>query len=325
MSDFDNKLDKHVEKVLEMKRNIDKRQLTLAELKEIDLSMGITEQEWDTMMNKANTDAELAQSHFKYNNFQDAFKTAEAVTMVNPYHAKAHLVMAEAALRIYQTEDDDDFIEKAEKAAREALKLNSAEKKAIQILAQLNKNKSVEKNKKSKMIRTVAIVAVVILGVLAFLLWPQGQKSVDKELKFELIEAEEGINAAWAQVENVIARRNQLVPQLMELANTEDATTIQLSNEIIKIRKEISNSSGDENIVLQSKLQTKIKELTATISANTQNDNTKVLMVQIEGAVNRIAVEGKRYNDKVKDYNILIKKHGADFPEFKIKPYFKGK
>ena len=47
-------------------------------------------------------------------------------------------------------------------------------------------------------------------------------------------------------------------------------------------------------------------------------------MVQIEGSYNRIAVEGKRYNDVVKNYNILVKKQGSDFPEFKIKSYFKG-
>jgi hypothetical protein len=36
-------------------------------------------------------------------------------------------------------------------------------------------------------------------------------------------------------------------------------------------------------------------------------------------------VEGRRYNETVKNYNVLVKKYGEKYPEFKLKPYFSGK
>ena len=50
-----------------------------------------------------------------------------------------------------------------------------------------------------------------------------------------------------------------------------------------------------------------------------------MILVQIEGSYNRISVEGKRYNEAVKTYNILVKKHHDEFPDFNEKVYFKGK
>ena len=110
MSDFDKKLNRHVEKVLELKRNAQNRQLTLEELKQIDLSMGFTEKEWDSLMHKADKSAELAQSHFYYRNYHEAYQSAENAVSINPYHTQALIIMAESALKIYQAEDDDDFL-----------------------------------------------------------------------------------------------------------------------------------------------------------------------------------------------------------------------
>jgi uncharacterized protein YutD len=74
----------------------------------------------------------------------------------------------------------------------------------------------------------------------------------------------------------------------------------------------------------QSELQKKYSIITDRIISQYGSDHISELLVQIEGAYNRISVEGKRYNEAVKEYNILVKKYGAEYPQFKLKPYFHG-
>ena len=91
-----------------------------------------------------------------------------------------------------------------------------------------------------------------------------------------------------------------------------------------KIKLEIASADDNKRIELQADMQKKYQELTNAVSKNNNDENIATLMIQLEGSYNRISVEGKRYNDAVKKYNVLVKKHGSDFPEFKIKSYFKG-
>ena len=53
MSTFDEKLNKHIDKVIALQRSEQEKMLSLEELKEIDMSLGVTEEEWEQMMGKA--------------------------------------------------------------------------------------------------------------------------------------------------------------------------------------------------------------------------------------------------------------------------------
>lgn len=234
--------------------------------------------------------------------------------------------MADSALKIYETEDDDEFLIKAEKHAKEVLKQAPAENRAIEILAILSKHKKSEKDQRSKMMKIGGGIFVIAIIISAIIFWPREDKpeEVDESVKFELIDAEETVNAKWAQVENVISRRDNLIPQLFTLTDSEDENIVQLKKDTENIKTEITSANDDKRIKLQADLQKKYRELTNAVSKNNNDENIATLMIQIEGSYNRISVEGKRYNDAVKNYNVLVKKHGNDFPEFKIKPYFKG-
>ena len=327
MNSFDEKLNKHIDKVIALQNSEREKMLSLEELKEVDMSLGVTEEEWEQMMKKADKEVELAQNHFYYKNYKDAYTTAESAVSINPYLTQALVLMADSALSIYETEDDDDFLLKAEKYAKEVLKQAPAENRAIEILSILNKHKRTEKNQRSKLLKIGGIILIGLIIILALVFWPRDEKprKIDQETKFELIEAEEEVYSDWAQVENVIARRDQLIPQLLILVDSEDQNISNLNLEIDAIKKEIASTDADKQIELQALLQEKYSDLTQFISKNNNDQNVATLMIQIEGSYNRIAVEGKRYNDAVKDYNVLVKKHADEFPEFKIKSYFKGK
>lgn len=326
MSSFDEKLNKHIDKVIALQHREQEKMLSLEELKEIDMSLGVTEEEWEQMMEKAKKDTGLAQNHFYYKNYNDAYTTAESAVSINPHLTQALILMAESALKIYETEDDEEFLIKAENHAKEVLKQAPAENRAIEILAILSKHKKSEKDQRSKMIKIGGGTLLFVILLSAVIFWPREDKpkEADQSIKFELIDAEEEANAKWAQVENVINRRDKLIPQLFTLTDSEDENIEQLKKETEDIKQEISSADDNKRIELQADLQKKYQEFTNAVSKNNNDKNIATLMIQLEGSYNRISVEAKRYNDAVKNYNVIVKKHGHDFPEFKLKPYFKG-
>lgn len=325
MGSFENKLDKHIEKVISLQNTQRERMLSLEELKEVDLSLGVTEEEWEKMMQKADDELKLAHNHFYYKNYKDAYLTAESAISINPHLTQALILMSDSALKIYETEGDEEYLQKAEINAKEVLKRAPAENRAIEILALLNKYKKKEKSQKNKIFKYALIgigAVIVIASILVFK--PKKEKVVDNSVKYELIDAEENANAKWAQVENVISRRDKLIPQLFSAIDVEDKDLNELKSEIEDLQKQIQNSFESNKINYQEKLQTKLETLTKLIASKNNSENVKTIMIQIEGTYNRISVEGKRYNEALKTYNILVKKKGDDYPNFKIKPYFKG-
>lgn len=325
MSSFDEKLNKHIDKVIALQNTEREKMLTLEELKEVDMTLGVTEEEWEQMMQKADKEVKLAQNHFYYKNYKDAYSTAESAVSINPHLTQAIILLADSALKIYETEDDEDFLQKAENHAKEVLRQAPAENRAIEILALLNKYKSKEKKEKSKLKRILLIAGGVIIIVLSVIfLSPEREVKIDETLRFELIDAEEDVNSKWAQVENVISRRDKIIPQLFELVGSDDIEINKLKKEIEDIKLKINGASDEEKIEFQSKLQSKFEAVTRLISAKNNSENIKTVLIQVEGSYNRIAVEGKRYNDAVKNYNITVKKKGKDYPEFKTKLYFRG-
>lgn len=325
MESFEDKINKHTEKVIALLNDEKEKMLSLEELKELDLSLGMTEEEFNKMMQKADKNIELAQNHFYYKNYRDAYSTAESAVSVNPYLTQALIIMADAALKIYETEDDEDFLQKAEKHAKEVLKQAPAENRAVEILSKLNKYKTSERREKKKITKYALIgggILIIILSIIFFK--PEKKKLVDNTIKFELIDAEENASAAWAQVENVIARRDKLIPQLFSAVKIKDSRLKKLINEAESMKNQTDKLSGNEKISAEADLQKKYSDITEIIAENNNSDDIKTLMIQIEGAYNRISVEGKRYNESVKNYNILVKKYGSEYPEFKLKSYFSG-
>jgi len=326
MSSFDDKINKHTEKVIALLNDERERMLSLEELKELDLSLGMTEEEWARMMQKANKNVELAQNHFYYKNYRDAYSTAESAVSVNPYLTQALILMADAALKIYETEDDEEFLAKAEKHAKDVLKQAPAENRAVEILSVINKYETSERKEKKKFKKYALIGGGVLIIILSIVfLNPKKEKPFDNSIKFELIDAEENANASWAQVENVIARRDQLIPQLFAAVKINNQELNDLIDEVKILKSKTKNLNGNEKIAGEADLQKKYQKITTLINSQTNSDAVSPLMIQIEGSFNRIAVEGKRYNQTVKNYNILVKKYGEDYPDFKLKSYFNGK
>ena len=95
MNYSEEKFKQHIKAVVEASQSSDdtleERPLTLAELKELAISMGMTEEQWNDLQKQAHEHLKAADDHLKTRNFREAINEAEKATAINPYIKKGHL------------------------------------------------------------------------------------------------------------------------------------------------------------------------------------------------------------------------------------------
>ncbi|MBD5183421.1 MAG: LemA family protein [Bacteroidales bacterium] len=159
-----------------------------------------------------------------------------------------------------------------------------------------------------------------------------------------LVEKEQTVDQAWAQVENQYQRRADLIPNLVNTvkgyAQHESSTLESVTRARAGLTKAYDAAQGTEaspeNIEQYQQAQSNlkgaldiyvnaVKEAYPDLKANT---NFMDLQTQLEGTENRISTERMRYTEAVKDYNTSIKKFPtniyAGWFGFKEKPQFKA-
>lgn len=127
-----------------------------------------------------------------------------------------------------------------------------------------------------------------------------------------LVGAEENVDGAWAEVENQLKRRADLIPNLVETVKGFAAQEKEVFTTVSEARSRLLNAKGPKeaakaNSELGSALG-RLLMLRESYPDLKSNKNFLALQEQLEGTENRIAVARKRYNDKVRDYNKMIKK-----------------
>ena len=127
----------------------------------------------------------------------------------------------------------------------------------------------------------------------------------------QLVGLQQGIQASWAQVQNQLQRRNDLIPNLVETvkgyATHESGVFEAVANARSRL---IAAGTRDEQIEAAQGLQSALGRLLAIAEQYPQlkaNEQFNRLSDELAGTENRIAVERKRYNDTVQLYNAYIK------------------
>lgn len=156
-----------------------------------------------------------------------------------------------------------------------------------------------------------------------------------------LVEKQQNVDQAWAQVENQYQRRADLIPNLVNTVkgySTHEEETLVKVTEARAKATSITLSADDlteENLAkyqqAQNELSGALKSLLAVTEAYPDlkaNENFLNLQAQLEGTENRISTERQRYTEAVKDYNTAIKKFPttiyAGWFGFEAKPQFKA-
>lgn len=127
----------------------------------------------------------------------------------------------------------------------------------------------------------------------------------------EMVSMKEAVDSAWAQVQNQLQRRNDLIPNLVEVTKGYAAHEKEIFEAVANARSRlIGAGSRDEQIEAANQLTGALGRLLAIAEQYPQlkaNEQFARLSDELAGTENRIAVERKRYNDTVQAFNTYIK------------------
>lgn len=180
------------------------------------------------------------------------------------------------------------------------------------------------------------LVAIIVVAVVALGLYGWVKSNYNG-----MVQGEEGVKAAWSQVENVYQRRADLIPNLVATvkgyAEHESSALEAVVNARAKATQVTVNPDQltEENIAkfqsAQGELGNAIGRLLVSVEAYPElkaNENFLALQSQLEGTENRISTERMKYNETAQAYNTMIR----SFPQnilasmfgFETKGYFKA-
>lgn len=165
--------------------------------------------------------------------------------------------------------------------------------------------------------KTIIILSVlgglVFLGLLCFG-WITGMYN-------SLVKLDEGVKSAWAQVQNQYQRRLDLIPNLVATVKGYAEHESEVFEKVAEARSSVGKLQVTPEILndpaafekfqqAQTGLSSALSRLLAVAENYPQlkaNENFMQLQAQLEGTENRIAVERKRFNEIVQDYNTRVR------------------
>lgn len=146
-----------------------------------------------------------------------------------------------------------------------------------------------------------AIIGVLLLGALLFV--PKYNS---------LVSGEEAIDSKWAQVENQLQRRFDLIPNLVESVKGFASQEREILAEISQARTKYGAASNvEETAEADAELTSALGRLLVIVESypNLKSDaNFRQLMDELAGTENRLAVAREDYNNEVQAYNSNIRK-----------------
>jgi LemA protein len=126
----------------------------------------------------------------------------------------------------------------------------------------------------------------------------------------EMVRKREAVNAAWSQVDVVLQRRADLIPNLVETVKGFAAHEEKVFGDIAAARAAlIGDKTPQDKIAANGQLDSALGRLLVVVENYPQlksNENFLRLQDELAGTENRIAIERRRYNETVQDYNTYI-------------------
>ncbi len=172
-----------------------------------------------------------------------------------------------------------------------------------------------------------ALLVGLVLVVLGF-----GFYSVTIGTYNKLVKLDEEVKSAWAQVENQLQRRNDLIPNLVETVKGYAKHEKDLLIEVTKARASVAGAKSiQEKIKANNQLTSALSRLLVVVERYPDlkaNENFLRLQDELAGTENRLAVERRRYNEAVRRYNTALRSFPtnllAKFFGFKRATFFKA-
>ena len=154
------------------------------------------------------------------------------------------------------------------------------------------------------------LIVIIIVALIALVV---GGQYVG--VKNTLVSKNEAVKGAWSQVDVVLQRRADLIPNLVETVKGYAKQEQTVFDDIAKARSALlSAGNPSDKIAANNQLDGALGRLLALSENYPQlksNENFLRLQDELAGTENRIAVERKRYNDTLRDYNTYVQQFPA--------------
>ena len=148
----------------------------------------------------------------------------------------------------------------------------------------------------------IVIIVLVLIALIGF-----GQYV---GVRNTLVTKNEAVKSAWSQVDVVLQRRADLIPNLVQTVKGYAAQEVTVFGDIAKARSALlSAGNPQDKINANNQLDGALGRLLVIVENYPQlksNENFLRLQDELAGTENRIAVERKRYNDTLQDYNTYV-------------------
>ena len=145
----------------------------------------------------------------------------------------------------------------------------------------------------------IVIVILVLFGVSKYI-----------GVKNTLVAKNEAVKTSWSQVDIVLQRRADLIPNLVETVKGYAKQEQTVFGDIAKARSALlSAGTPQQKIAANGQLDNALGRLLVVVENYPQlrsNENFLRLQDELAGTENRIAVERRRYNDTLQDYNTYV-------------------
>jgi LemA protein len=151
-----------------------------------------------------------------------------------------------------------------------------------------------------------SIIWLVVVGVIVLIigwLWSSYNR---------LVTMSERVDGQWAQVEAQYQRRFDLIPNLVEAVKGAMSQEARIFGDLADAR---ANYSGAQTVSEKAQAATQVEGAFGRLLAIMENypelksiDTVQTLMAQVEGTENRVSVERSRFNESVRNYNVVIKR-----------------
>ena len=148
----------------------------------------------------------------------------------------------------------------------------------------------------------IVVGVLVLLGLLLFMPLMSARN--------ELVTEREGVTGQWSQVENVIQRRADLIPNLVETVKGFAKQEQSVIDSVTRARAALGGArTPEEKIAANDQIGGAISRLLVITENYPQlksNENFMALQNELSSSENRISVERRRYNEVLQKYNTDI-------------------
>jgi len=149
------------------------------------------------------------------------------------------------------------------------------------------------------------VVGIIILIIVIPFMYLKGTYN-------SLVTMDESVKGAWAQVENQLQRRYDLIPNYVETVKGYAAHEKEVFVKVTEARSKVAGAGSiNDKIQANNSLSSALSRLLVVVERYPElkaNTNFIRLQDELAGTENRLAVERRRYNETVKAYNIKIRR-----------------